>query len=208
MNSTETVRAHNEARLAELGIVVNPALPYIESANDVSPRSARDVAQMLVSLSYTIRIGHGYPISEAKEHLKKLGAIDVLGSTTLDILNSGSLNEQQKIDLIWQAEAAQALAWALNLSELDNTRSCDNDLATRIPFGTGEREFIEGAQLRSIAEIQEQVDLVYLMHWFAVNCRFTGSQCALNESVIRERRRALDWIYGIDEDWDEIPMDT
>jgi hypothetical protein len=208
MTSIETIRANNEARLIKLGIAVNPGLPYIESIDDVTPRSATEIAQMLVALSYTIRIAYGYPISDAREHLTKLGAIGVLGSTTLDIFNSGTLTEQQRIDLAWQAEAAQAIAWALGLAELDHTRRCDDDLAARMPFGDSELHFIQAAQRRSIAEIQEQVDLVYQMHWYAVNCRFTGSDCSLNESVIRERRRALDWIYGIDEDWDEIPMDT
>jgi hypothetical protein len=208
MTSPEKIRASNEERLTKLGMSVNSALPYIESSDDVAPRSSIEVAKMFVALSYTIRIGYGYPISDAKEHLTKLDVIGVLGSTTLEILNTGKLTEQQKIDFKWQAEAAQAIAWALELAELDNTQHCDADLAACLPFGDGEQEFIQTAQRRSIADIQEQVDLVYLMHWYAVNCRFTGTDCALNESVIRERRRALDWIYGVAEDWDEIPMDT
>ena len=206
--SPEAIRGNNEAYLYAAGIAVNPALPYIESSNDVAPRSSAEVAPKLVALSYTIRIGYGYPISDAKARLTSLGVLDILGSTTLEILNTGKLTEQQKIDLKWQAEAAQAIAWALNLADLDNTQPCDEDLADRLSFGDGEQRFIQTAQRRSLDDIQEQVDLVYLMHWYAVNCRLTGKDCALNESVVRERRRALDWIYGVAEDWDEIPMDT
>jgi hypothetical protein len=208
MTATESIKARNEEYLLKLGIEVNPALPCIEPIDEVSPRSSVEVAQMFVALSYMIRIGYGFPIPEAREHLTKLGANDVLGSTALEILNSERLSEQQKVDLGWQAEAAQAVAWALGLAEIDNTRRCDDNLAARLPFGDGEHGFIQGGQLRSISEIQEQVDLIYRMHWYTVNCRFTGKDCILNESIIRERRRALDWIYGIDDDWDEIPMDT
>lgn len=206
--SPEAIRAKNEARLDAAGIAVNAALPYIESSDDVAPRSSAEVAQMLVALSYTIRIGYGYPISDAKARLTSLNLLDILGSTTLEIINTGKPTEQQKIDLIWQAEAAQAIAWALDLADLDNTQPCDKDLADRLPFGDGEKQFIQTAHRRSVDDIQEQVDLVYLMHWYAVNCRLTGKDCTLNESVVRERRRALDWIYGVAEDWDEIPMDT
>ncbi|MES2261140.1 MAG: DUF4272 domain-containing protein [Pseudomonadota bacterium] len=208
MTATESIKARNEEYLRKLGVEVNPALPCIEPLDEVSPRSPVEVAQIFVALSYMIRIGYDFPIPEAREYLTKLGVNDVLGSTTLEILNSGKLSEQQKVDIGWQAEAAQAIAWALGLAEIDNTRHCDEDLAVRLPFGDGEHGFIQAVQLRSISEIQEQVDLIYRMHWYTVNCRLTGKDCILNESIIRERRRALDWIYGIDEDWDEIPMHT
>ncbi|UTY58316.1 DUF4272 domain-containing protein [Massilia sp. erpn] len=204
----EYLKSQNEEQLRTLGVGVNPHLPCIESLEEVEPRSASDVAKQLVALSYMIRIGYDYPIAEAREGLAQLGLLDILGSTAKKILASGELTEQQKIDLTWQAEAAQSLAWALGMTELDHTRPCDEDLADRTPFGEGEREFIQAAQLRPMSEIQQQADLIYRMHWYAVNCRLVGEACVLNESIIRERRRALDWMYGVAEDWDQVPMDT
>ncbi len=204
----EFVKSKNEEHLRSLGVGVNLHLPCVESLEEVAPRSPAEVAKQLVALSYMIRIGYDYPIEEAREELRQLDVLDILGSTAREILASGTLTEQQKIDLTWQAEAAQSLAWALGMAALDPTSPCDEDLADRVPFLEGEREFIQAAQLRPMSEIQQQVDLIYRMHWYAVNCRLVGETCILNESLIRERRRALDWMYGVAEDWDQVPMNT
>jgi hypothetical protein len=29
-----------------------------------------------------------------------------------------------------------------------------------------------------------------------------------SEEVLRERRKALDWVIGVEADWDEVPSDT
>ena len=137
-----------------------------------------------------------------------MGLWDVLGSTETMILETGNLTEQDKIKFGWQAECAQALAWALGITNLDHTVGCDEDLAKKIPFEEGVSQFIGMAKLRPLEEIQKQVDLIYRMHWYTVHCRLNGIHCKLNESIIREKRRALDWMYGVEKDWDEMPMDT
>ncbi len=208
MLSAESIKAKNEAFLRQLGLEVNTALPLVESPEESSPRSATEVAQQLIAVSYLVRVGHGYPAASARERLLELGIADILGSLSRALLEQEHLSEQDKINLTWQAEGIQSLAWALNLAELDHTRECDDDLAARMPAMAQEQAFIGSAQLRPMSVIQEQVDLVYRMHWAAVNSRFTGKPGSLNESVVRERRRALDWLYGVDEDWDEVPLDT
>ena len=49
---------------------------------------------------------------------------------------------------------------------------------------------------------------MYRMHWYTRECKLQGRDIALNEGIVAERRKAIDWIYGVEEDWDEIPMDT
>jgi hypothetical protein len=46
------------------------------------------------------------------------------------------------------------------------------------------------------------------MHWYARNCRLIGKECNFSEGIVSERRKAIDWVYGVEENWDEIPMDT
>ena len=70
------------------------------------------------------------------------------------------------------------------------------------------QEFIQKAEIRPITEIQEQSDLLYRMHWYARNSSLTGKECELSEGIVSERRRAIDWAYGVEEDWDGVPMDT
>lgn len=206
--SPEKIKAENENILNDLGIEINSSLPVIESMDEIEPRSVVDIAKRICALSFTIRVGYGYPIDRAIERLKDLGLWDVLGSAEKNILTTGDLSGQDKINFGWQAECVQALAWALNMTGLDHTVGCDEDLATRVPFEEGVEEFIKNAELRPMNEIQKQVDLIYRLHWYTVHCRLNGINCKLNESVIKERRRALDWMYGVEADWDEVPMDT
>ncbi len=210
MPSAESIKEKNEAFLRQLGLEVNTALPLVESPEETSPKSATDVAQQLVAVSYVVRVGFGYLASSARARLLELGIADILGGLSQDLLAQDSLSEQDKVNMTWQVEGIQSLAWALNLAELDHTRGCDHDLASRLPAQELEQEkaFIANAQLRPLSEIREQVDLIYRMHWACVNARYTGTATSLNESIIRERRRALDWIYGVEEDWDEVPLDT
>ena len=194
--------------MQKLGLDINPALPCIESPEEANPRTAVDIAKNFVALSYMIRVGHGYPIPKAYKRIHDLGLLHVLGSSSRRILETEAVSAQQKIDLTWQVEGAQVLAWALKLADLDHTRGCDDDLVSRLPAEGEETKFFEAATLRPLVEIQEQADLAYRMHWCAVSSRFSGNAGELNESIVRERRRALDWVYGVDEDWDEIPLDT
>jgi hypothetical protein len=76
------------------------------------------------------------------------------------------------------------------------------------PAFTDPTPFIESATLRSFDDIYLQADRHYRLHWAARNARLTGSDCPIEEGFIRERRKPLDWVIGVADDWDEIPMDT
>ena len=95
------------------------------------------------------------------------------------------------------------------LIELDCLRPCDDDLASKFPKPfTDPTEFIKSAQLRPFSEIYQQADIHYRLHWAARNAGLSGSSFPVSESLIRERRRALDWVIGVEADWDEMPSDT
>ena len=67
-----------------------------------------------------------------------------------------------------------------------------------------------GAAPRSASELLDAADLYYHLHWSAIELRLAGkSNALLNESVIRERHRALNWlIRHLDQDWDDVSTDT
>ena len=119
-----------------------------------------------------------------------------------------SLNDQERVDCTWLVEAIQALAWSLGLVEMDHRRLADDDLSQRLKFQQDPKALIACATLRPIQEIQQQCDRLYRLHWYARNSRLVGKETIISESVVRERRRALDWTYGVEPDWDEVPGDT
>jgi hypothetical protein len=206
--SMEELKTRTTDYLASVGIEVPSHLPTIEEMDEVTPRSAQDVAGRLSALAYVIGLGYGAQGSDLSEQLEKYDLVPFVSEREKSLLSEEVLDDQDKVDMSWQTESAQALAWCIGLVELDHFQHCDDDLAQKIPFKTDPSDFIRSAKLRPIAEIQEQSDLLYRMHWYARNCRLTGRDCDLSESIISERRKAIDWVYGVEEDWDEVPMDT
>jgi hypothetical protein len=124
------------------------------------------------------------------------------------VLSMNEVPMQDKNNMAWLCECAQALAWCLRLVNLNPFRHCDNDLFPKIPSQSDPSLFIEKAELRPISEIQAQCDLHYRMHWYARNCSLVGQESKLDLEIIMERRKALDWVYGVGESWDDIRMDT
>lgn len=206
--SMEELKTRTTGYLASVGIEVPSHLPTIEGMDEVAPRSAEEVAGRLSALAYVIGLGFGAKGSDLWEQLQKYDLGSFVSEREKNLLSEEVIGEQDKVDMSWQTECAQALAWCIGLVELDHFQHCDDDLAQQIPFKTDPSNFIRSAKLRPIAEIQEQSDLLYRMHWYARNCRLTGQDCDINESIISERRKAIDWAYGVEEDWDEVPMDT
>ena len=202
------LKKRNMEYLSSIGIDVPGHLPPIDSLDEVNPRTAQDIAGRLSALSYVIGLGFDAKGENQLEQLNKFNLMPYVSEYEKGLLNQDVIGEQDKINMSWLAESAQALAWCIGLVEIDHFQRCDDDLAQKTPFNCDPQEFIQVARLRSMTEIQEQSDLLYRMHWYARDCGFTKQECKLSEGIVSERRRAIDWAYGVDEDWDDIPMDT
>jgi len=204
----EIIKTKNTEYLASLGIEVPEHLPNIESLDEVNPRPSSDVASRLAALAYVIGLGFDAKGSDLIEQLIKYNLMPYVSNYEKGLLESSTVGGQDKINMTWLTECAQSLAWCIGLVELDHFKHCDDDLAQKIPFEVDPSDFIANAKLRPIGEIQVQADLLYRMHWYARNCGLTGQECDFSESIVSERRKAIDWAYGVEEDWDEVPMDT
>lgn len=204
----EHLKQQSTNYLASHGIEVPSHLPLIEPIEQVNPKNLHDVANRVIAMNYLVYVGHGCPIQEVKPYLNEYRLFNLLSKKEQNIVQSEDITEKIKIDFTWLVECIQVFAWVLGLAELNHFRHCDDDLASKIPFKTDPTNFITNVTLKPIDEIQKQSDLLYRMHWYARNCSFEGKDCELNLSIIQERRKAIDWIYGVEDDWDEIPMDT
>ena len=72
-------------------------------------------------------------------------------------------------------------------------------------------QFIEDAELRPIADILDQADLIYRYHWAVRDARIKGRQApaALDHDVTEERHYALNWLIGYHaQAWDDVSTDT
>ncbi len=184
------------------------ALPVIESPEDLTPPAPHAVAKRALVLGHMISIGFGAPVESMKSSLEEIGLLSDLSEQEISLLN-GDITPQQKINCTWLTECVQALGWCLGLVELDPFRRCDDDLASHFPEPFCDpHQFITDAELRPFDQLFCQADLHYRLHWSARDCRLHGIKSPIEEEVIQERRRALDWTIGVSSDWDNIPMDT
>jgi hypothetical protein len=202
------IKAENERRLLASGVEVPSHLPLIEGPSEVRPRSARDVAARACALAYVVTYGFGAPADWVHEHLDRFALWPAVSRNEERLLRAPGISEQERVDLTWLTEAVQELTWSIGLAEVDHRKRCDDDLAQRTCFQSDPAEFITRATLRPLPEIQRECDLLYRLHWFTRECRLTGRTTEFAEGLIRERRRAIDWVYGVAEDWDEVPGDT
>lgn len=195
--------------LRQHSVQIGEALPVIEAIEDLNPQDARSVAIRSVVLSYVIGIGFNADPRKLEASLQQFGLYDYASAQEQELLSRPVHSQQEKINATWLTECVQSLAWCMGLVELDSFRRCDDDLATHFPRAyTDPRGFIEKAALRPIDEIYQQVDIHYRLHWAAREARLMRKESTLDEGLIKERRKALDWVIGVEADWDNIPLDT
>lgn len=200
----KTIRKNNKDYLKSVGIDVPGHLPLIEDFIEVSPKSATEVASRLCALSYIIGLGYNANRSEMHSYLNKFNLLKFGSKFEQKLLKQNAISNKNKAKMAWQAEYAQVLAWSISLVELDHVKPCDDDLAMKVPFKSDPFELISCAILKPITEVQKQSDLIYLIHWYVCECQIKSMNCKFNPSIIKERRKAIDWVYGVDDDWDEI----
>ena len=71
-------------------------------------------------------------------------------------------------------------------------------------------EFLGKCKIRDIEEILDELDLEYRYHWAIVNKSIDESTNIgqLDGEVVYERRKALEWLFSEENDWNKISLDT
>lgn len=208
MNLQERAKSQSEAFLKSKGIRINEALPVLEAPEELTPQNAVAVARRSMVLGYMIGIGFGKSGKEMKGHLDRWGLYEFTSEEERKLLSKSQHSEQEKVNATWLTESVQSLAWGLGIAEINHFRRCDDDLGPKFPIMADPTEFIENSQLRPFEEIFFQSDLLYRMHWASRDDQLNGRNEVLPEGLISERRKGMDWMLGVEADWDEIPMDT
>lgn len=124
-------------------------------------------------------------------------------------------DEHVAVNVSWTVECSYSLAWVLGLvtteeMEAPGESEGDHGLFQFIqPFHNFE-DFKASCNLRQPSEIMDMLDLYYNYHWACVDNRLTpDTNCGeLNEEVVMERRKALEWLICKDKNWDSISLDT
>jgi hypothetical protein len=206
---SQTAKAASLAYLQAHSIPFIDSLPLLESLDELSPRDAKAVARRIMVLSYICGIGFDFDASELEASLERVGLAGDASERERDLLSRREHTPQERANATWLIECIQALSWCLCIADLDPFEPCDADIFHHFPkIFEDPSKFISGATIRPIDEIYLQADLHYRLHWAARNARLDGSGSTLHEGRIGERRRALDWVIGVESNWDEISLDT
>lgn len=119
------------------------------------------------------------------------------------------------LNIGWTIECCYSLAWVLGLIPTEEMeRPFQMAQAYELfqfikPFNNF-KDFIASCNMRQPPELMDMLDLYYNYHWACVDNRLNpNTKCGdLNEEIVMERRKALEWLFCEDKDWNEISLDT
>ena len=217
-------RDRSMALLRDRHIYVTPWLPLLWERAEEPGRTAEEVcgraaALLIVSLYSECRLGEHMSYEESRAFVAPIiegyGADAFFSPDERAYLDDPESDEKTQIQYAWQYENLWVMEWALGFTDdlFWPTHICDVPESSRImrEHPTME-ELTAAARLRPRAELLDQADLIYRLHWACVDARVMGMPAPqeLEEGVVMERHRALFWLAGCDEmcPWDDVDLST
>lgn len=203
-------------RLTELGISHLASLPLLPSEHEVPLPPVSAVVDRVTSLlAVAVRgesAGQGEPMSIEQLRGVLPRAFDGLTPEESQWLSNDDPDERDIINFSWRYECVPVLLWALHLvPTLDlPTAICDVPGITSLVLDTDWSSVEASTELRSPAEVLDQTDLYYRVHWAMVNNRVgsTPPVEGFEPGAVYERRYALEWLIAYPDPWDDVAMDT
>lgn len=206
-------KLRSEAILRAEGVPFISHLPAIETTAEALKRSKEEVALRTLCLSLVAAKGEGLEQEIVERVLKSYELRPHLTPKELVFALDNSPSQHDRTQFIWRHEAAWTLLWALGfVAQFGKpVQICDVEFAAETVTGRTRSQFIDDAELRPIADILDQADLIYRYHWAVKDAQIKGQQipAALNPDVTVERHHALNWLIGyLEQAWDDISTDT
>lgn len=188
---------------------------------DKKPKTAEETAQRVLGLLAVI--GKVQDPDQSGAWVEKHSIHQYLSPEEVAFIQNGSPSEDSLATFSWRAEAIVSLIWALGgVSEMppfnEQFSVFENELiicAINDPVN-----FLANAQLRNAKEIDDMEGHLYHQHWRVRDADLVGFGDRLdpspddppfdelNHGIVYERRYALSWLVGWDEDWDNVRTDT
>lgn len=206
----------NEIILEERNIKINRHLPCIESENQTTLRTPKEVAQRVSALAVVNLVAfNSISSEEATEYLQNYNLWDFTTENEKEFLADPT--DDKKANESWKCEGIWVLMWALDKIEtLDfPDEFCDLENINPDDYPVGQDKdpniFIDSVvALRSKSEILDANDLYYRFNWACVDERINGRQIEeINPGIVYERQYALNWLINyMDQDWDSVSCDT
>jgi hypothetical protein len=205
-------KRRSEALLSQRGIPYIDHLPAIETEDEIALRGGEEAMRRAMCLFAVSHAAISNGVTTARELLARWEADDALSPHERAFLHSDPLPEKARVQFSWRCEALIPLMWATGLfDEMPFPDDCfDFEFLTEFWLGVPSG-FSRDVGLRDVAEILDQADLVYRLHWAARDADLKGEAPpgGLHLGVVMERHHALNWLIGYAEaEWDDVTTDT
>ncbi|TGE26378.1 DUF4272 domain-containing protein [Hymenobacter metallicola] len=204
-------KTESEGKVLLLGGRVCDWLPILDTP---ATRSVAEVQGRMSVLNALINISFQAPVDIIRDWLTQHGLLVFLSPEEETLLqkDNSELTEQELINLRWSLESLWALMWATGMTdELQPTEWCGDNMASLLPnleAGEDNAKLAQVQQLRSTEELYRMLDYYYRLHWYCVDERLHGREALVSESLVYERRKALEWVFSRAQDWDDVEMST
>lgn len=215
MNLTEeqriAIKEANIARIAKKNYRYIDWLPILENPN---LRSQDELIGRMSVMNALINISFEAPVEIIKQWIEANQLTAHLSDWEKEILTKtqADLDQYEINTLRWYLEALWALMWATKMiPHLDETQWNEESMASMLPNleeGEDNHRLQEVTTMHTTEDIYTMLDFYYRLHWYCVDERLKGQEAVINEGLVYERRRALEWLINKETDWDDIEMGT
>lgn len=215
----EKRKAKSDEKLKALGIAINDYLPLTEPADTVNLKDKDAVCDRAIAALFSIQLALDTANGQYEDSyevfsglMEKCGVTDCLNPAEKRVYDN-TASQQDISNIVWEYECYWSLAWALGLvsqEELEDADDiCNCEKAVHLVSDDIDN-FREKCSLRSKEEILDELDFFYRLHWACVQNRIKPDTpiAGMNEEVVMERRRALEWLVSDEEDWYGVSLDT
>lgn len=205
------IKATNIQKIADKNYRFIEWLPILESPQQ---RTLKEVIGRMSVMNALINISFGAPTDYIQNWIDEQALSTYLSEWEKEILakETEDLTEYETNSLRWYLEGLWALMWATKkTNDLDETQWVPEHMASLLPNLQEEEDNTKLNQLTEIREVTEVytlLDYYYRLHWYCVDERIKGEEAEINEGIVYERRRALEWLLDNTSDWDTIEMGT
>ncbi len=205
------IKTANDKLISEKGYKFNQWLPILETP---AMRSIEEIRSRMAVMNALINIAFEAPTYLMKDWIENHNLIEYLSEEEKQILETENedLSQIQVNSLLWYLEALWSFMWLTKMIDsLEPEENVGDEMASLLPNleqGESNQKLESLEALRPELEIYKMLDFYYRLHWYCVDERINGREAKLNEGIIYERRKALEWAFNRENDWDNVEMST
>jgi hypothetical protein len=205
-------RAKNNKTIREMGLLVLEDLPVVEDEKTAKLRSPEEIAKRCLATTFCAVKGETKDQELVNSLIKDYSATAYFSLKEEQFIRNLNPPQQNLIDFAWRYECVHVFLWAMGardaLSPPNEICPVSDDM--KLIKKAGPAKFVAESKRRAPPEILDMADFYYRLHWAAIELRIKGKKSELlDEGVIRERHRALNWLIGyLNQEWDDVSTDT